>query len=112
MSFLSVIKSIGHVFQVGIDDVSPFLPIVSVIPGVGPIVATVFKSIIAVEQIITPANSGATKKAAAIQIINAVHPGLNQAELGTAIDGIVAALNLVEQAIGKLPASTPLAKAA
>jgi hypothetical protein len=110
MSFLTILKGIGHVLQVGVTDVAPFAPLIGAVPVVGPIFTTVFQSIFAVEQIITPANSGAAKKAAAIQLINAVHPGLDPAALGAAIDAVVAALNSVEAAIGKLPVpATPAA---
>lgn len=111
MSFLSVIGSIGHVLGVGTNAIAPFAPIISAIPGFGPIFNTALQSIVAVESIITTANSGAVKKTAAMQLINAVHPGLDQAKLGEVIDGIVAGFNLIEQAMSKLPAPVVAAAA-
>ena len=111
MSFLSVLQKIGHVFSVGVNDAaavgSAALPVLSLIPGVGTVAGTVFGAITAVESLITPSGSGAAKKATVTQIVNAVHPGINQTTLSDAIDGIVAGLNLLEDAVGKLPATAP-----
>ncbi len=93
MSFLSVLKKIGHVVAVGAADVAPFAPLIQTIPGVGTIFGTVYQGIMIAEQLLSASNSGAQKKQLATAVVNAVHPGLDQAALGSAIDGLVAALN-------------------
>jgi len=111
MSFKSVLQTIGHAFAVGIGDASAVgaaaAPVLGLIPGVGTIADTLFGGIAAVEALITPSGSGAAKKATVTQIVNAVHPGIAPATLSDAIDGIVAALNLLQDAVGKLPATAP-----
>jgi hypothetical protein len=111
---MSWLTTLGHYLKVGITDAAnlaaPIMPLVSLIPGVGTIAATVFGGITAVEQLISPAGSGAAKKATVLQIVNAVHPGLNQTVLGDSIDAIVSALNALETALAKVPAA-PVAPA-
>lgn len=97
MSFLSVLKSIGHV----VSYAAPFSPIISAVPVVGTVASTAINAITAVEQ---TGATGTAKKAAVTSLVNSVHPGLDQTNLNEAIDGIVAGFNLIEQALGKLPA--------
>jgi hypothetical protein len=107
MSFGSILKNIAHGVSVGLGAATaianPLEPFLALIPGVGTVAATVIGAMDAVEGLITPANSGAAKKAIAVNIVNAVHPGLDQGELGSAIDGLVGAVKLVEAALNKIP---------
>lgn len=101
MSFLSVLKTIGADIGIGAKFAAP---IVSLVPGIGTIAGTVLNSIVAVEQLITNSGTGTQKKQAVTTIVNAVHPGINQNDLSTIIDGIVSALNGLADALGKAPA--------
>jgi len=103
MSFLSVIKSIGHVLGIITKDVAPFDNLISAIPVFGPIAATVIGAIAAIEQQTTGTGQGATKKSAATDIITALLPHLDAAMLSAVIDDVVAGLNTIEAAVSKLP---------
>lgn len=48
--FVSFLEKVGHDFKVGFDKVEQFLPLASLIPGVGPIVSGVAGAIVTVEQ--------------------------------------------------------------
>jgi hypothetical protein len=98
MSFLSILKSIGHAAQTVVADVAPFAPVIGAIPTVGPVFQTVFEAIVAVEQLIGSPGAGAAKKAVVTQIVNANHPNVDAANLSASIDNVVQALNLLEQA--------------
>ena len=111
MSFLSVLKSIGQVLG-GVTTVeAQFAPIVGAIPVAGPIINTIFGAIAAAEGLITTVNSGAVKKAVVTAVANAQHPGLNQSQLSTTIDQVVAAMNALSAALATAPAATPLTPA-
>lgn len=112
MSFGSILGSIAHGLEVGIADALPFVGIAAKLPFIGAPAQTIFTVMNFVEGLLTASGSGATRKVLAIQLINAVHPGLDQAALGSVIDGIVAGVKMIEEQLGKLPASAPLAKAA
>ena len=115
MSFLSVIKNIGHIVVTGEAIIAPLAPLIeSVVPAKeGNIFATVLQGIMIAEQLVGPTsvtNTGAQKKTLALAVVNAVHPGLDQTALGTAVDGLVAALNQITTAAEAVPA--PVAPAA
>lgn len=101
MGFTSFIKTLGKDIGIGAQFAAPIL---TLIPGVGTIAGTVLNTVVAVEQLVTTSNSGAAKKAAATTIVNTIHPGLNQADLSTYMDAVVAALNALDMALGKAPA--------
>jgi hypothetical protein len=103
MSFLSVLKSIGHVFQVGTAIVAPIEPIIAAIPGVGQVFNTVFSAIVGIEQLIGTPGTGAQKKQIVTQVVNTVHSGIDPAVLSNAIDALVSALNAIQAAGVKLP---------
>ena len=92
MSFLPILKDIGHVFETGIGEASKLSGVISLIPG-GSLINTVVSSITAVEQLIPATGAGAAKKAAVTTIVNAAQPGIDQSKLSAVIDQIVAALN-------------------
>lgn len=103
MSFLSVLKTIGQDVVKGLTVAEPFVAVAaSFIPG-GSIAATVLNSVVAAEQLVTTANSGTQKKAIVMSIINTVQPGLNQTSVSSAVDSIVAALNLLATATTPAP---------
>jgi hypothetical protein len=112
LSFLSLLGGIGHIFKVFVGDAGAIAGVASSIPGVSsiPVVGTILGAIGFVDELISTANSGAQKKAVVTTIVNTVHPGMDQANLSASIDGIVAALNLLESEIAKIPAATPAAK--
>jgi hypothetical protein len=107
MSFLSVLKSIGHALQTGVTDVTPVLQVASTIPALGTIPTIVLGAITTVEGLVTTAGNGAAKKSAVTTIVNAVSPGINQVDLSAAIDAIVSGLNAVEAAISTITAAKP-----
>jgi hypothetical protein len=108
MSFLSVLKDIGKGAEKVLSVAAPAASAVAgLIPG-GSIISTILGSVVAAEHLVTTPTSGADKKAIAVAIINAVHPGLNQTVVSDAIDGLVSVLNALAAAIDKTPAN-PLA---
>ncbi len=104
MSFLSVLKSIGHVLQVGVADAAPLAPVIGLIPTVGPIAETILSAITAIEGLIKNPGTGAQKKAVVVSIVNTVHPGLDQAKLSDMIDSVVGGLNALTTVLGGVPA--------
>lgn len=107
MSFLSVLKAIGHTIEGGVAAVQPFAPVLSAIPVAGPVITTVLGAITAAENLIPQAGQGQTKKGVVTSIVNAAVPGIDPAALSIAIDDIVNSLNAIEAAFGKLPANPP-----
>ena len=106
MSFLSVLKTIGKDVVKTLTVAEPFAAAAaSFIPG-GSIAATVLNSIVAAEQLVTTPGAGAQKMSIVMSIINTVHPGLNQITVSNAVDGIVAALNLLSTAQAQAQAQT------
>jgi hypothetical protein len=108
MSFLSVLKSIGHVIGTVVTDAKPLTPIISAIPVAGPIATTILGAIAAAEGLITTVSSGAVKKSVVTAVVNAQHAGVNQSWLSATIDQIVAALNALNAALSSVqpPAAT------
>jgi hypothetical protein len=106
MSFLSILKSIGHALGTVAGDIAPFSGAIAAIPVGGPIAATILNAIGVAEQTLG-AGAGAAKKAAATATVNAAAPGLNQATLSAVIDNTVAALNAIQAAMKTLPATAP-----
>ena len=104
MSFLSVLKSIGHVFTQATAVAEPLEPLIGAIPLVGPIGVTILKAVIAAEGLITTAASGNVKKTVVTAIVNAQHPGFDQSKLNAIIDQIVAAMNALQTALAQIPA--------
>ena len=107
MSFLSVLKSIGHVLSVGVADASKFSPAISAIPVAGPLITTVLGAVTAVEGLIPQSGAGAAKKAAVTAITNAAVPGVDASALSTLIDQVVAGLNTLAAAHSAAVAATP-----
>jgi hypothetical protein len=90
VSFLSVLKDIGHVVT---KDIVPLAPDLGMIPVAGPLITTVLGAVVAVEGLISKSSSGTAKKAAVTGIVNAAVPGVDSAQLSTVIDQVVASLN-------------------
>jgi len=114
MSFLSVLKSIQH----GIQIVAGIAPLgVSIAaaadPAAAPVANRVLSAIMATEALTEGATAGGpAKQAAALNLVNAVHPGLDQTRLTATIDASVAALNALTAALAKAPAPPAAAKPA
>ena len=104
MSFLSVLKSIGHVFGEITTAAAPLEPLIGAIPVVGPIANTILQAVIAAEGLITTAANGSAKKAVVTAIVNAQHTGVDQTTLSAKIDQIVAAMNALQVALASIPA--------
>lgn len=107
MSFLSVIKSIGHVLGVASTVETQFAPVIGAIPVAGPVINTIFGAIVAAENLITVASQGAAKKAVVTAVVNAQAPGLDPSHLSTVIDQVVAAMNALAAAVASIPATPP-----
>lgn len=99
MSFLSVIKSIGHALGVGAAIVtSPTIePIVEVLPG-GALAIAILQAIVAAEQMIPGAQTGPAKKQVVTTVVSANNPTIDSVALSGVIDNIVAALNALQGA--------------
>ena len=104
MSFLSVLKSIGHVITGVTSTATTFDPLIAAIPVVGPVAVTVLGAITSAEGLITTAANGAAKKAVVTAVVNAQHTNVNQSQLSSTIDQIVAALNALQAAVASVPA--------
>ncbi len=100
MSFLSVLKTIGHVIGGLPAAVAPLNPLIAAIPVAGPLAVTILGAVAAAENLVQAANSGPVKKSIVTAIVNANHPGTDQATLSTTIDKIVAAMNALSVALG------------
>lgn len=100
MSFLSVLKTIGHVFAGVATTIAPLDPLIGAIPVVGPLAVTILGAISAAENLVTAAVAGPVKKSIVTAIVNANHPGVDQASLSATIDKIVAAMNALALALG------------
>lgn len=98
MSFLSTLQTIGKYIGIGLGVVKPFVPMIDAIPTVGPIFDTVFSVITMLEGLIPDSGQGAAKKALAVPIVAAAHPGVSPTAIGSLIDDMVAALNALQQA--------------
>ena len=108
MSFLSVIKGIGHVFAGVTTAATGLEPVLSLIPGVGPVAITLLNAAVSVEGLITTAANGAVKKNIVTAVVNAQHAGVNQSALSATIDEVVAAMNALQKALaGADPAPVP-----
>ncbi len=114
MSFLSVLKTIGHVFVTGTAVATSVEPLIGAIPVAGPIAVTILNAITAAEGLITTAANGAVKKQVVTAVVNAQHPGVDQSHLSTTIDQVVAAMNALAAALASVPAvpMAPVAPAA
>ena len=105
MSFLSVLKTIGHAI-VGVVNVGTTLePIINAIPVLGPIATTIFSAVSAAEGLINVASTGPVKKSVVTAIVNAQHPGVDPTSLSAKIDEVVAAMNALAVALGTEPAA-------
>lgn len=102
MSFISVLKSIGHVVKTGVADIEPFAPVIAAIPVAGGPISAVIGAIGAVESLIPQPGSGAAKKQAVTTVVNAAAPGIDPTALSSAIDQIVAAFNAIATASANL----------
>jgi len=107
MSFLSVLKSIGHVVATGAADMAPFEPAIAAIPVAGAPIATVIGAITAVEGLVPHAGAGPAKKAAVTSVVTAAIPTIDPVALSSAIDQIVTALNAMSKASVALSTKAP-----
>lgn len=107
MSFISVLKSIGHVFKTGVGVADQLAPEIAAIPVAGAPIVAVLGAITAMEQLIPQSGAGAAKKQAVTTVVNAASPGIDPATLSTAIDQIVAAFNAIDTVIAALNKAAP-----
>lgn len=101
MTFLSVVKSIGGVFNKINAVVQPLEPAIAAIPVYGPAFDTIFNTVMSVENLFAGSVSGlgAAKKTVATTIVNATAPEpIDSAALAMAIDQIVTAMNTLHSA--------------
>ncbi len=98
MSFLSVLKTIGHFVAIGAAGIAPAAPALGAIPVAGPIITTVLGAIAAVEQLIPQLGVGAIKKQIVTNIVSTAVPGVDTTALSPVIDEIVAAMNALAAA--------------
>jgi hypothetical protein len=98
MSFLSVLKSIGHGIETGISDAQALSPVLSVIPVIGAPAVLALNAITAVEKLLPSTGNGAAKKAAVTALVTAAAPQIPATTVSSSIDAIVAALNALKTA--------------
>jgi hypothetical protein len=103
MSFLGVLKAIGHGVLVGLGAAEKLSPEIAMIPMIGAPASAILSAIAAVEQAI-PNGGGAAKKTAATTLVNATAPGIDPATLSSTIDSVVAGLNTLTAALAALKA--------
>lgn len=104
MSFMSVLKTIGHDFGIGVAVATKLEPVIGEIPVVGAPINLVLNAITAVEQLVPTAGAGAAKKSAVTTLVNA-STTIDPAVLSAVIDDVVSALNALAAAGAKLPAT-------
>ena len=109
MSFLSVLKTIGHGILVGVGEAQKLSQIISAIPVIGGPAELVINAIMAVEALVPQSGQGVAKKAAVTSIVTSTTPSIDPAALSQAIDDIVAALNSFGIISAKLTATPPAA---
>lgn len=112
MSFLSVLKSIGHVVTGVAATATAFSPAIGAVPVAGPIAVTILGAITAAEGLITTASQGAAKKAVVTAVVNAQHTDVNQTQLSATIDAIVAAMNALQASLAGAPVAPAVAPTA
>ncbi len=111
MNLLSVLKSIGHVLLTGLEDGTKIgvaaSPAIGLIPVWGPVAVTALGAISAAEKLIPGPSQGAAKKTVVATILAASQPQVPTATVSVAIDELVAALNALSAAMGKLENPPP-----
>lgn len=116
MSFLHILKVIGHELDVAVMDAAPFEPLIAKVPSFGPMAATALGAVIAVEKLIPGSLMGSAKKTAALAIVSGAHPHapLSAAASGPdaerLIEAIVLALNTFAGELAKLDAPAAAVK--
>lgn len=109
MSLLSTLGKIGHALKVGVNDVAPFATVAaSFVPGGNLVAHTVLNAMATAEQLLNSTGDGPVRKDIVLKVVNQIHPGLDQTQLGNSIDGIVSAFKMVEDAINKIPEVKPV----
>ncbi len=106
-NFLSVIQHIWSGITSVVNVAAPYESTIAAIPVVGGPAAIIIGAILAAEKIVPQPGNGAAKKTAVTALVNAAAPGITPATLSQAIDELVAALNAVQAATAKLPATIP-----
>ncbi len=111
MSFLSVLRSIGHGVQVGTGAIAPLVPVLGSIPGFGGPFATIFQAVTAAETLIPHDDGSGTQNAAKAAMVATVtqanHPDIPPSDIANATNALVAALKAMQQAMDLLQASVP-----
>ncbi len=117
MSFLSVLKTIGHVFDKVVGINTQLTPIIDAVPG-GAAFEVIFNTVVSVEQMIagvlganvpsTPALSAA-KKAMAVAVIaaNPATASMAPETVSTGVDQVVANLNALQATQARIAAPPP-----
>lgn len=112
MSWLSVLNAIGSGIHTGVAVATPFAPIVSAIPGVGPIFGTILQAMTTAQTLI-PQEQAEKRLPVVVATVNAAHPGLDQAALQANIEQLLVALKGMQAAAAataQLTPATPPAK--
>jgi hypothetical protein len=107
MSFLPVLESILSVAENIANVAQPLEPLIGLIPVAGGPINLILNAMIAAEKLVPATGNGAAKKTAVTTLVNAAAPGIPATTLSTAIDEIVTALNALNAAASKLPATAP-----
>lgn len=104
MSFLSVLKSIGHGVQTGLGVEQQFAPIVAAVPG-GSVVNTVVYAILSLEQLFPHSGLGPAKSQLVTAAAIAAAPGIDPGAVQASVSQIVAAFNALQNAAASKPAT-------
>jgi hypothetical protein len=88
-NFLAVLKTVGHVLEVGTQDAAKYDAVIGAIPVYGPLAVAALNGVVAAEKILPDLTPSAVKKNVAIAIATAGAPGLQK--LGLAPTGVAAA---------------------
>lgn len=107
MSVGSFFKGFLHVLSGASAATAPFQGFISMIPIVGGPIVTILKAMNLAEELLTNTGDGPQRKAMALEIINRVHPGLDQAKLGSRIDAIVTGIKMIEDQLADLAPPKP-----
>lgn len=110
MSFISILKGIGHGFETVTNVAIASEPLISVIPVIGPEAIAVINVMAAVENLLPGSKQGSLKKSIATQILSTNNPSIDSNQLSSSIDEISSLVNQLNAALAKLSPPAPAVK--
>lgn len=108
MGFKSILQSVLHGAEAGLQVAAPFAPLINSVPIAGTVFGALYSAVTVTESLVGQPASGPSKKTAATALVKAAYPDLDSKKLSAATDALVTALNFLDDAIAKpAPAKAP-----